>query len=283
MWRAAKLASCRILSGLLNGASYLQHEHEWPIERTEYTKWYLDAHPSDWVGDGLRDGFLRLSRTEPGEHGEPGEASYSAEVDRGDPAGPPSIARTSPDPTATDPRTTGVSFVSDPLDEDWVLAGYGKVKVWVSSSSKDMDLYVSLRVIDEQDREVDFSGQTTMGFAARAVHYPTAKGWLKVSHRVVDPARSTEYTVKHTHLAADYAPLQGDEIVPVEIEIIPTTALVRRGQRIRVDIQPYDGQGHGTRHAYDPSYHTGATNTIYTGPDHVGYIQLPVVPDRRDH
>ncbi len=66
--------------------------------------------------------------------------------------------------------------------------------------------------------------------------------------------------------------------MPVEIELIPNTGLVRKGQRIRVDVQPYDGVGHGMHHAYDPGYHDGATNTVYTGPDHVSYVQLPIIP-----
>ncbi|GAA2967171.1 hypothetical protein GCM10010446_61140 [Streptomyces enissocaesilis] len=94
-----------------------------------------------------------------------------------------------------------------------------------------------------------------------------AKGWLKASHRKLDPERSTEYAPKHTHLTADHAPPAAGEIVPVEIELIPHTAVVREGHRIGIDIQPYDGQGHGTHHAYDPSYHTGATNTVPTGPN----------------
>jgi hypothetical protein len=109
-----------------------------------------------------------------------------------------------------------------------------------------------------------------------------AKGWLKASHRRLDTARSTEYAPKHTHLKADHAPLTGGEAVPVEIALIPHTALVRTGHRIRIDIQPYDGQGHGTHHTYDPSYHTGATKTLHTGPEHLGYVQLPVVPRRPD-
>jgi hypothetical protein len=99
---------------------------------------------------------------------------------------------------------------------------------------------------------------------------------------VLDTERSTPYAPKHTHRAADHAPLDPGEIVPVEIELIPTTALLRRGQRIRVDVQPYDGQGHGTHHAYDPSYHTDAVNTLHTGPAHLGYVQLPLVPERAD-
>jgi predicted acyl esterase len=141
-----------------------------------------------------------------------------------------------------------------------------------------MDIFVTIRIIDAQGREVDYTGPTTMGLAVK--HYPLAKGWLKASHRKVDTTRSTEYTVKHTHLKADYAPLRKNAVVPVEIEIIPNTALIRKGHRIRVDIQPYDGFGHGTRHAYDPSYHDGARNSIVTGPEHQSFIQLPIVPKR---
>ena len=137
---------------------------------------------------------------------------------------------------------------------------------------------MSIRIVDENDREVDYIGAATMGFST--TNYPLAKGWLKVSHRKVDTARSTGYTVKHTHLAADHAPLLAGEVVPVDIEIIPNTARIAKGWRIRIDIQPYDGFGHGTRHAYDPTYHDGATNSLFTGPDHPSYVQLPIVPER---
>ncbi|WP_327654360.1 CocE/NonD family hydrolase [Streptomyces sp. NBC_00483] len=258
-----------------NGASYLQEEDEWPIARTQYTKWYFDAVPSDLPGDGIRDDFLRLAPTPPSEEA---RASYSAEVRLADATLGPESLRGDTESTATDPRTTGVSFISAPVTEDHVLAGYGKVKLWVSADSEDMDIYVSLRVIDDKNREVDHSGPTTMGLKTR--HYPLAKGWLKVSHRKLDPTRSTEYAPKHTHLKADHAPLTAGEVVPVEIELIPHTALIRAGHRIRVDIQPYDGHGHGTHHAYDSSYHTGATNCLHTGPARPGYVQLPVVPCR---
>ena len=68
--------------------------------------------------------------------------------------------------------------------------------------------------------------------------------------------------------------------MPVEIEIIPNTGLLRKGWRIRLDVQAHTGVGHGNRHGYDPSYHEGATNTIHTGPDHPSWLQLPFVPAR---
>jgi putative CocE/NonD family hydrolase len=258
-----------------NGCSYMQEENEWPIARTNYVKWYFNAAPSGWQGDEWRSDFLQLSPTEPGSEQ---QASYSAEIPVESRTGPPAALLPVTPPSALLLWKTGISFISDPVSEAMVFAGYSKAQLWVSSTSDDMDIFVTIRIIDENDREVDYAGPTTMGLPVK--NYPLAKGWLKASHRKVDTARSREYTVKHTHLRADYAPLKANEVVPVEIEIIPNTALVRKGHRIRVDIQPYDGFGHGTRHAYDPSYHDGARNTIYTGPNYPSFIQLPIVPRR---
>jgi predicted acyl esterase len=258
------------------GAHYLQEEEEWPVARTNYVKWHLDATRSDWQGDEHRHDFLRLSRTEATAER---QASYSAEIPLESRIGPPPALLAVTPPSALLAWKTGLSLISDPVDEDMVLAGYSKAKLWVSSTSEDMDIYVALRILDESDREVDFSGPTTMGLSS-AKHYPLAKGWLKASHRKVDESRSTPYTVKHTHLKADHAPLEEGEVVPVEIEVIPTTALIRKGHRIRLDIQPFDGFDHGTRHGYDPAYHDGARNTIYTGTAHSSWIQLPIVPKR---
>jgi len=38
--------------------------------------------------------------------------------------------------------------------------------------------------------------------------------------------------------------------------------------------------GHGMRHGYDKAYHDGAQNTIFTGPKHPSYVQLPFLPPR---
>lgn len=255
-----------------NGASYIQEENEWPIKRTEYTRWFFDAGASDWAEDDHRSEFLRLTASEPAAER---EAAYSAEITLLPPASGAAL-RTDPASAQSDPTVTGVSFISDPVAEDAVVAGFGKVALWVSATSADMDLYVSVRVVDEDNRQVDFTGFTTMSFADRIT--PLMKGWLKVSHRKLDLERSTEYAPKHTHRKDDYAPLTNGEIVPVEIELIPNTGLIRKGQRIRVDVQPYDGVAHGMHHRYDPSYHAGATNTVHTGPDHMGYLQLPIIP-----
>lgn len=249
------------------GASYVQEENEWPIARTDYVRWYLDAAPSDYVAKIPGDHILRLSRTVPDVER---LVSYSAQVDLSTPRrGVPRDVINAP--------SAGATFISEPMLEDSVIAGYSKLVAWVSSSSDDMDLHVCIRVLDENDREVDYCGPALIPGTGTHL-YPLAKGWLKVSHRKLDEQRSTEFRPKHTHLQADHAPLRAGEIVPVEVEIVPTTGLIRKGHRIRIDIEPHTGAGHGNRHAYDPAQHDGVLNYLHTGPDHLSYIQLPIVP-----
>ncbi|WP_353647429.1 CocE/NonD family hydrolase [Nakamurella sp. A5-74] len=252
-----------------NGGHFVSEESEWPIARTTYPRWYLDATPSDWSGDDRRQDFLRITTEAPTAAA---SADYDAHLDIGRPSMAPvgSIGGT--------PRwSTGVSFISDPMTQDLVLAGYLKVGLWVSSTSADMDAFVSLRVLDENDREIRYESLVPP-VDPSSIH-PVGHGLLKVSHRKLDESRSTDYWPVHTHLEADHRPLTPDEIVAVEIGLNPSSALIRKGCRLRIDVQPYSAAGVPAR-AYDESYHVGARNTVYTGPEYPSYLQLPIVPNR---
>ena len=250
-----------------NGAHFVLHEHQWPIARTEYRRWYLDARPAEWQNDDRRPNMLRIVESQPVASG---CAEYAADLDLGTPTLAPAGAS-----DGTPRWSTGVSFISEPMQEDLLLAGYMKVGLWVQSSSEDMDVFVSLRVLDEHDREIRYE---SVVLPVDPVHiHPVGHGLLKVSRRKLDDERTTEYWPVHTHLEGDCAPLQRGEIVPVEIGLNPSTAMIRKGHRLLVDIQPYAPAGVPVR-AYDRSYHVDAVNKLYTGPEHPSYLQLPIIP-----
>jgi predicted acyl esterase len=250
-----------------NGAHFVLHEHQWPIARTEYRRWYLDARPAEWQNDDRRPNMLRIVESQPVASG---CAEYAADLDLGTPTLAPAGAS-----DGTPRWSTGVSFISKPMQEDLLLAGYMKVGLWVQSSSEDMDVFVSLRVLDEHDREIRYE---SVVLPVDPVHiHPVGHGLLKVSRRKLDDERTTEYWPVHTHLEGDCAPLQRGEIVPVEIGLNPSTAMIRKGHRLLVDIQPYAPAGVPVR-AYDRSYHVDAVNKLYTGPEHPSYLQLPIIP-----
>src|SRR5437016_4370908 len=106
-------------------------ENEWPIARTTYPRWFFDATPSDWKGDEYRNDFLRLSATPPIAER---QVDYSAEIPLELRTGiPPCFLPVKP-PAVLEIWKTGISFISEPVKEDMVFAGYGKAKLWVSST-----------------------------------------------------------------------------------------------------------------------------------------------------
>ena len=164
------------------------------------------------------------------------------------------------------------------MAQDTTIAGYMKMGLWVSSTSTDMDIYATVRVLDEKGQEVFYNSFNSQ-------KSPVSVGFLKASHRKQDPERATSYRPFMTHLASDYQPLVPGEKTQLEVEIWPATAVLKAGYRLLLNIQPYDGcfaAAGGPNgvylHEYDATYHAGASNSIYTGGSEPSYLQIAVVP-----
>src|SRR5260370_19180868 len=105
-----------------------------------------------------------------------------------------------------------------------------------------MDLFVLLRKFDATGKEVYFYGYN--GFAKDGV----AKGWLRVSHRALDPERSRPGRPWHTHRQRQ--PVQPDEVVPVEIEVLASSTHFEPGTPPSLEVlspepPPYPAFTHG--------------------------------------
>ena len=125
----------------------------------------------------------------------------------------------------------GVTFVSAPLDLETEITGPLAAKLFVSSSTADADMFVVFRVFTPDMREVVFMG-------AIDPHTPIAQGWLRASHRKLDPTLSTEYRPYHAH--DESQPLKPDEIVPLDIELWPTSIVVPSGHRLALTVRARD-------------------------------------------
>jgi predicted acyl esterase len=60
------------------------------------------------------------------------------------------------------------------------------------------------------------------------------KGWLRASHRELDPRHSTEMEPYHTH--ANPQPLKPGEVVKFEISVEPNAFQFKKGNRIRLEL-----------------------------------------------
>jgi putative CocE/NonD family hydrolase len=114
------------------------------------------------------------------------------------------------------------------------ITGESKLKLWVSTSEgDDLDLFVALRKFNAAGEEVFFCGYN--GYEKDAV----AKGWLRVSHRALDPQKSRPSRPYHTHDKLEK--IAAGEIVPVEIEILPSSTWFEAGSRLELVVLGTDG------------------------------------------
>jgi hypothetical protein len=141
-----------------------------------------------------------------------------------------------------------------------------------ADGSDDMDLFVAIEKIDRAGYVVPFPFFSTHNDG------PVAIGWLRVSHRELDEQRSTSYQpfLKHQREIK----LKPGEIVPVEIEILASSTLFERGEKLRVLVQGSDIYSYhdGTL----TSGHTATVNhgehIIYTGGKYDSHLLVPVIP-----
>jgi predicted acyl esterase len=113
------------------------------------------------------------------------------------------------------------------------------------------------------------------------------RGWLKASHRALDPDRSEPWRPWHPLTREAQKPVVPGEINEYAIEICSTANLFKRGHRICVDITSMDlptGVGGATNVEYIP-YHICSSKTtvhkIYHNEKYPSYLLLPIIPGGR--
>ena len=147
------------------------------------------------------------------------------------------------------------------------LVGGMRLKLWIATSEgDDMDLFVVIRKLDPEGLEVVFSGYN--GFEHDAV----AKGWLRASHRMVDPTLSAPTRPWHSHLALER--VRPGDILPLEVEIWPSATLFEAGSSLQLcvlghDAAAYPGFGH-------KDLRNRGTHTIHAGGAYDSHLILPV-------
>jgi hypothetical protein len=187
----------------------------------------------------------------------------------------------------------GLTFSTEPFTEEAEITGPAAARLFASSTTADADLFLTLRVLDPDGRDVTFvSALDTAGVVGI--------GWLRASHRATDPERSLPHRPWHPHDRAE--PLTPGEIVPLDIEIWPTSVVVPAGYRLALTVQgrdfelPGDGpwpatygvemKGHGMFVHTDPHDRPadvyGGTTTLVSGPDRQSYLLLPFIPRKAE-
>ncbi|MBL4802797.1 MAG: CocE/NonD family hydrolase [Emcibacter sp.] len=194
-------------------------------------------------------------------------------------------------------NSEGLTFMTTPFKDEVEFTGPISLKTWVRSGTTDMDIYGVVRLIDPQGRDVSFTGA-----AGPEPHVAVTTGALRVSHRALDPERSTENQPFQSHRAVE--PMTPGQLYEVDVIFSPTSVVVPKGYRLAVTLR--DRQWHYTvgskivkandfylpRGPEDsgrlwplakPVADNGSSITyaVATGKGHSSYLRLPRIPTKR--
>ncbi len=223
-----------------------RNEKEWPLARTQYKQLFLDA----------RDGSLKTV---------PPKALAQARYD--------APFRETRSPAAYRQERAQFDYVFRASTE---LTGYMKLKLWVEAEgADDMDLFIAVQKFDRGGRYVPLAGFSALEDG------PVALGWLRASHRELDPERSTPYQPWLLHRRLQK--LKPRVPVPVEIEIWPSSTRFAKGERLRVVVQGSDiyRYAHWIVRAGHPKTVNAGEHVIHTGGKYDSHLLIPVIASGR--
>ncbi|KAL5001007.1 Alpha/Beta hydrolase protein [Aspergillus recurvatus] len=226
-------------------------EHEWPIARTQYTRFYLTPDRELLTTLPKQKGYSKLSYPALGSLENP----------------------------------SFVQFTTPPFEHETEITGHIVAHLNVSMSPNpgaltptDMDLFLTLRYISPEGKEVFYTG--TAGDPV-----PLCKGWLRVSLRKVNDrhVRHREYLPHRDYYSTDAQPVIPGEVYPVDVEIWPTNIVVEKGGQIVLEVASGDTQGSGIFLHNEP---TDRSPEKFQGQNHINfghgenYVTLPIIPEK---
>jgi len=232
------------------GENRWRDEQEWPLARTQYTKFYLRSggRANGAGGDG------RLDRGKPG-------ASESNDRYIYDPNNPvPTIGgnlmyKALPagpyDQSSINQRNDILVFSTPPLEQDLEVTGPVKLTLYAASSARDTDFTAKLL-----DVHPDGKAYNLVDGIIRARYRKSS-----TAPELLEPGKVYEYTV----------------------DLWSTSNVFRKGHRIRIDVSssnfPRFDRNPNTGHAFgvDAELQT-AQQTIYHNRRYASHVTLPVIP-----
>ncbi|KAH8594822.1 X-Pro dipeptidyl-peptidase protein-like protein [Bisporella sp. PMI_857] len=227
-------------------------EKAWPLEGTQYTKFYLTPEKQLQVQSPILNSSV---------------VSYEALG------------------AIQDPKI--VQFTSAPFEEDTEITGHVTAHLNISTTpdsqsidpEKDIDVFLTLRYISPAGTEVFYTG--TAGDPV-----PLSKGWLRVSLRKVatDHPRHSSYQPYREYRSNDVQEVKPDVPYAVDVEIWPTNVVAEKGGRIVLEVSSGDTQGcgiftHNNEKDRSKAKFSGLNN-IHFGDGKENYVTLPIVPRR---
>jgi uncharacterized protein len=158
------------------------------------------------------------------------------------------------------PLGKALAFDSPKLGKTTVMAGLGSVNLWLKSTAPDTDLEVTLTELRPDGQEVYVQN-----------------GWLRASHRALDPS-STVLQPVHPDTSASAEPLPSGQFVEARVGLFPFAHIFRRGSRLRITVEAPGGNRPFWAFG-DLPVNGNVTNWIGHSKGMPSQIVLPVIPN----
>jgi predicted acyl esterase len=229
----------------------LRAENEWPLARTQWTKYYLD--PAERT----------LGTAQP-------NAKTALEYE-----------------TTGD----GVTFLAPPMKDELEITGPVAVKLWVSSDTTDADLFIALRLFDPAGKEVVFIGsndpRTPVGLGWLRASQRKLDSKQSRPYRPIHTHDEAMPLTPGVPVELDVEVWPTSIVVPPGYRL----GLSVRGRDYEYDgtdlslpNAAYPMKGVGPFTHTDPQDRPpaifGGRNTLHFSPDTMPYVLLPVIPQR---
>jgi predicted acyl esterase len=177
--------------------------------------------------------------------------------------------------------------MTEPLPEDTLVAGPSVLNMYASIDQVDTNWIIVLKDVGP-DVSVRTAREGENQVPADLPEREIVRGWLKASHRAIDPTRSKPWKPWHPLTRAAQRPVVPAEVTEYNIELLSTANLFKRGHRICIDITSMDmptGTAGFTNVEYFP-YHICSSKTtlhkVYHGEKYPSHLLLPVVRNADD-
>ncbi len=236
------------------GENKWRYGDDWPLPETEWTKLYLTS----W-------GRLRPEPFTPGSRDGHSEPDTFVQMP----------------PTQTN-EIARLRYMSDPLPQDTLVIGPMALYLHAAIDQDDTNWIIVVKDVGP-DVSVRTARPGEVDVPRNLPERELTRGWLKASHRAVDPARSKPWRPWHPLTRKAQQKIVPGEINEYAIEILSTANMFKAGHRICIDITSMDLPS-GLAGAHDVEYapyHICSSKTVvhrvYHDTAHPSHLLLPVI------
>jgi putative CocE/NonD family hydrolase len=248
------------------------HADQWPLPETQWRTWELNADSMSLSPEGpsaeAQVTFESSLAPPPKLEKPPEDASEHHAVHMNEAVMQAYIADGLSRPLQ---QGWNAVFTSETLTHEMRLIGPVTLHLTVAASEGDTDLFVCLRDIGPDGREVVYDGLDNP-------ETPIGLGWGRLSRRALDEERMLPGAHRPVHRRDREEPTAPGEIVTIDIAVGPVSAVIEAGHRVVIEVSTRDVfRSFPFLHITPEHRRAGGVVTVHTGAG-ASWLELPVIP-----